>query len=133
MNVSKTMSAINNDYAGGLYATLLQRTLDEAAASSAPPETRLRMGTTQCVRACSKSVPLTLVSVALLSVCILLIVRPPFVMLYDHDADRPWRGTLRVSWTAVFVAMLITTAASAALPLALNASTRMDWLRVPGL
>jgi hypothetical protein len=127
------MSGLNSDYAGGLYATLLQRTLDEAAAASAAAAPRLPVSATQCARACCKSVPASLAAVALLALCILLIVRPPFVMLYDHDSDRPWRGTLRVSWTAVLVTVLLTTAAAAALPCALSASTRMRWLQVPGL
>jgi hypothetical protein len=46
----------------------------------------------------------------------LLVIRPPFVMSYRSDGQRPWRASAAVSWPAVGLAVLAMAAAAAALP-----------------
>jgi len=53
-------------------------------------------------RALEKPLVLSLLT-ALVAFAILAILRPPFVMHFDYDRDRPWRGAQRISWLSVFV------------------------------
>lgn len=46
----------------------------------------------------------------------LLVIRPPFVMSYRSDGQRPWRASATVSWPSVGLAALAMAAAAAALP-----------------
>ena len=48
--------------------------------------------------------PLTLALLAaLVSFAALALLRPPFVMHFEYDQERPWRGSQRVSWLSVVV------------------------------
>ena len=38
---------------------------------------------------------------ALLSVLIILCLRPPFILRFDVDKRRPWQATTEISWLAV--------------------------------
>jgi hypothetical protein len=61
-------------------------------------------------QACHKAVsetPLLLISLAVAALCLLLLVRPAFVLKFEQDQRRPWRGCTRVSWCSVVVAVLL--------------------------
>ena len=61
-------------------------------------------------QACHKAVsetPLLLISLAVAALCILLLVRPAFVLKFEQDQRRPWRGCTRISWCSVVVAVLL--------------------------
>ena len=55
----------------------------------------------------SVSLPVRPILLSLLSLfaafSLLLLLRPPFVMIFDIDELRPWRGTKRVSWISVAI------------------------------
>lgn len=59
-----------------------------------------------CYKAVSET-PLLLISLAVASLCVLLLVRPAFVLKFEQDQRRPWRGCTRVSWCSVVVAVLL--------------------------
>lgn len=49
-------------------------------------------------------------------VFVLLLVRPPFVMSFEHDKTRPWRGCSKISWLSVFAVTLLAAGAAALVP-----------------
>ena len=55
-----------------------------------------------------RSPALTLAATALAALCILLVVLPPFVLLFEYDAHRPWRSSSRVMWFSVAISALLT-------------------------
>ena len=73
---------------------------------------------------CSSCPLLSLGTTAVLALAILLLVRPPFVLLFEHDKTRPWRGKVRVSWMAVFVVLLVTLLIATGLPLLVEMAAR---------
>ena len=50
------------------------------------------------------------------SLALLLVIRPPFVMCVRADERRPWRVSSAVSWPAVFLAVMVMSAAAVVLP-----------------
>lgn len=44
---------------------------------------------------------------AFVAFSLLLLLRPPFVMRFDCDQLRPWRGTTRVSWISVAIVCVV--------------------------
>lgn len=73
--------------------------------------------TVHIARACAESRAVVTTATVLLALTILLITRPPFVLRFEHDARRPWKGVMRVSWLAVMFTVLIAAAAAVGLPL----------------
>jgi len=55
-----------------------------------------------CQKAVSET-PFLLVLLATAVLCTLLLVRPPFVLKFEQDQRRPWRGCTRISWFSVAV------------------------------
>jgi hypothetical protein len=55
--------------------------------------------------------------VALSSAFLALLIRPPFIMSFEHDRTRPWKGRSYVSWLSVLMVILIMGAASFLVPL----------------
>ena len=57
---------------------------------------------------------------ALVALCalfiLLLLVRPPFVVSFEYDKTRPWKGRSTVSWASVCIVAFIAGSAAAALP-----------------
>jgi hypothetical protein len=47
---------------------------------------------------------------------ILLLVRPPFVLSFEYDKTRPWKGRSYLSWLSVFAVALLAAAAAAGVP-----------------
>jgi len=108
-----------------LHTQLLQSALAQAASADAvadAPETRLRRGLNDCVRACLCSPPLALAVTGLLALSLLLVIRPPFILRFEHDARRPWKGAVSVSWFGVLVTLVLTLLVAAGLPLFLAAA-----------
>lgn len=82
--------------------------LASVEAAEAQAQQPALMGTLK--QACHKAVsetPLLLVSLAAAALCVLLLVRPAFVLKFEQDQRRPWRGCTRVSWSSVVVAVLL--------------------------
>lgn len=48
--------------------------------------------------------------VAVLAALLLLVIRPPFVMRFEHDRRRPWRGSAHVAWRSVLATASLTAA-----------------------
>jgi len=59
-----------------------------------------------CRRALSET-PLTIAVLALATLAVLLVVRPPFVLRFEQDQRRPWRGTTSLSWSSVAVTVFL--------------------------
>ena len=55
-------------------------------------------------------------AVTLLSVLILLLVRPPFVMAFEYDRSRPWKARAHVSWLSVLLVALLVGGAAVVVP-----------------
>jgi len=91
----------------------LRRALLEATAqppTTAPRDFRLEASTYL------NSPPLVLVCAGALAISLLLVLRPPFVLLFEYDAKHPRRGTMRLSWFSVCVTVLITLIAASSIP-----------------
>lgn len=65
-----------------------------------PPAPLWRRVAVGCAAA-SHNRALTLLALAVASVLVLLLLRPPFVMAFEYDQRRPWRGGVQVSWLSV--------------------------------
>ena len=101
------------------HTQLLRDALKEAADKSAEttaPETLVRRSLSACTLACVNSPIWTLVACALVAVVIILIMRPPFVMIFEHNFKQPWRSTLKFSWFSTCVTVLLVVAVAAGLP-----------------
>jgi hypothetical protein len=59
------------------------------------------------------------VTVAVVAAVILLILRPPFVLTFTYDAERPWNTRCEVCWTSIIAATSLVVAVSLAQPLLL--------------
>lgn len=68
-------------------------------------------------RRCCESQPVVLSATAVLALCVLLVMRPPFVLTFERDARQPWRGVVRLSWFSLLVAVLLTLTVATGLPL----------------
>ena len=77
-----------------------------------PPLERVKLA---CNRVMTETSLLLLVLVSA-SLATLLIVRPAFVLKFEQDQKRPWRGCTRISWESVLTTLLIVPA----LPFLLN-------------
>ena len=109
----------NDMYGVPAHTQLLQDALKEAAATNGEiyaPETLVRHSLNACKVACVKSPVWTLLATALIAIVIILITRPPFVMIFEHNVKQPWRSTLKFSWFSTCIAVLITVAVAAGLP-----------------
>jgi hypothetical protein len=51
-----------------------------------------------------------------LAFAVLLVLRPPFVLVFKYDATRPWRGSSSICWLSLTVVAFVTAALSAAAP-----------------
>jgi len=51
--------------------------------------------------------PVAATMIALATLLILLLVRPPFVLKFEQDQRRPWRGCTRISWSSVGVTVAL--------------------------
>jgi hypothetical protein len=77
-----------------------------------PPLERMKLA---CNRVLSEA-SLLLLTLASATLATLLIVRPAFVLKFEQDQKRPWRGCTRISWVSVLATVLIV----AALPFLLS-------------
>ena len=117
-------------------APLRTQMLEEAMANAAnyavpdidAPEVHIRRQVTTFAEACFSSPFLCLVCTAVLALATLLVLRPPFVLHFEHDARRPWRGSMRISWFALFLSVLCVVAIGAGLPIAFEMATRTTGL-----
>jgi hypothetical protein len=50
----------------------------------------------------------TALTVAAIATLLLLVLRPPFALRFEHDSRRPWRGSAQVAWRSVAVASALT-------------------------
>ena len=55
----------------------------------------------------SASGPLCVCGLAALTASLLLLLRPPFVLSFEHDRDRPWRSKQSLSWTSLLACTLL--------------------------
>ena len=102
----------------GLHEQLLQNALAEVANDQeTPTETCVRRNVMDFAQLCVSSSVVSISVTALLAIIILLIVRPPFVTAMEQDTQRPWRGTVRVCWFSLCMAVCITLLAATTLPL----------------
>jgi len=73
------------------------------ASTEPEPEVQRPAVIEQVKQACQKAVsetPLLIVLLATAVLCTLLIVRPPFVLKFEQDQRRPWRGCTTISWSS---------------------------------
>lgn len=102
------------------HTQLLQDALQEAAAQKhdvTAPETIIHRSISACKHVCVQSPTGTLMVTGLLAIVLIIVLRPPFALVYEHDSRYPWRGKLSISWFSVLVAALITVAVAAGIPL----------------
>lgn len=89
---------------GAIFAQIFRDAPPELLVSSppeVPPVQKLR-------EACSYLTSQTsLLIFSLVSSCflLLLIVRPAFILKFEQDQKRPWRGCTRISWTSVAMSL----------------------------
>ena len=114
--------------AAPLRTLMLQEALANAAALGEQaldiPEVQIRRSCLSLLSACGSSPPLCLLVLVVLALCTLLVLRPPFVLQFDHDARRPWKGSMRLSWLAVFFTIVCTIAIAAGVPVMLELASR---------
>ena len=119
MNTAASFPNDNYRPAIPAHTQLLQDALREAAAKSAEtaaPETLMRRSLSAYTAACANSPMWTLLACALLAVVIILITRPPFVMIFENNVKQPWRSTMKFSWFSTCVTVLVVLAVAAGLP-----------------
>ena len=102
----------------------LANAASQTAAEANAPEVHLRRRVSLFAETCSASPALCLVCTSVLALAILVVVRPPFVLHFEHDARRPWKGTMRLSWFALFLAVICVVAISAGLPIVFELASR---------
>lgn len=81
-----------------------------ATADVAIPEPEATPVAQQLRRACRRVVsegPVTILALALTALALLLLLRPAFVLKFEQDQRRPWRGCTRISWSSVAVAVAL--------------------------
>jgi len=79
--------------------------LEEQGPPPAPPLERMKLA---CSRVLSET-SLLLLALAGATLATLLIVRPAFVLKFEQDQKRPWRGCTRISWVSVLATLAIVT------------------------
>jgi len=72
---------------------------------------------TQLAGRIGNSAPLRALFVGLVSAFMLVLIRPPFVLCFEHDKTRPWKGRSFISWVSVLVVSLLVALASFLIPL----------------
>jgi hypothetical protein len=94
--------------AGRAAAQEFARALEaQEPAPAASASTSLR----EWCSALARSSPALLCALAIGALVLLLLTRPPFVVCFEYDQRRPWKGTQRVSWISVVVVATVVTAA----------------------
>ena len=88
------------------------------------PEVHIRRRVVTFADACFSSPTLCLLCTTVAALAMLLILRPPFVLHFEHDARRPWKGSMRLSWFAVFLTVLCVVGIGAGLPIAFDMVSR---------
>ena len=78
----------------------------------------------RCRNACLASALGVAALAALIALVILVTLRPPFVLRFEYDAHRPWKGTMRISGVAIVVSVLIVVLMVSGGPLVLSAVAR---------
>lgn len=63
-----------------------------------------------------KNPPLTAVLCGAVCLAILLVVRPPFVLTFEYDQDKPWKGKMSICWVSVLIVSLAASALVVLLP-----------------
>ena len=71
------------------------------ATPPAPPAPPLWQRVTTGCSAVTQHAALMLLLLAVGTVLLLLVLRPPFVLTFEYDQRRPWRGGVHVSWLGV--------------------------------
>ena len=94
-----------------LRARLFSQAVEQALSTARREENWLR-DAQEAVLASRASCAL---AVAALATLLLLLLRPPFALRFEHDSRRPWRGSARVAWSSVAVAAAVTVALALAL------------------
>lgn len=51
------------------------------------------------------------------TVCVLLLVRPPFVLAFEYDKTRPWKGRSHISWLSIALVAVLASCAAAFVPM----------------
>jgi hypothetical protein len=64
----------------------------------------------------AQSAALRALLVGLGALFVLLLVRPPFMLSFEYDKTRPWKGRSHVSWLSVMAVVTLAAAAAAAVP-----------------
>lgn len=54
--------------------------------------------------------------VGLGSLFLLLLIRPPFVLSFEYDKTRPWKGRSCLSWVSMFAVATLAAAAAVIIP-----------------
>jgi NhaP-type Na+/H+ and K+/H+ antiporter len=57
------------------------------------------------------------VIVAVVAAVVLLVLRPPFVLTFTYDSERPWNTRCEISWTSILAAVSMVVAVSLVQPL----------------
>jgi hypothetical protein len=112
-----------------LRTQLLEEALANAVArqgspEAGAPEVHIRRHMVSFADACLASPALCLLCTAVAALSMLLVLRPPFVLHFEYDARRPWKGSMRLSWFAVFLAVLCVVAIGAGLPIVCDMAGR---------
>ena len=71
----------------------------------------------QCWNACLSSISGVAAMSAIFAMVILVTLRPPFVLRFEYDARRPWKGSMKLSGMALLVAVLIVVVLVTGIPL----------------
>ena len=95
-----------------------------AAAASDVPQVHVYRKVVRVAGDLAASPVFCLACTVMLAVVTLLVLRPPFVLLFEHDARRPWKGSVRMSWFAVSFATLCTLAVAGCLPIMFEMASR---------
>jgi len=83
-----------------------------AVPPSAPATVRCRL----FVDSVAQSPALRALFVGLGALFILLLVRPPFVLSFEYDKTRPWKGRSYLSWLSVSAVAALAAGAAALIP-----------------
>ena len=104
-----------------LRTQLLARVMERAAhAEQPPPAAAVPPALTRCTDLFLESPGLQAGVTALLALVVLVTVRPPFVLRFEYDARRPWKGHMALSGFAVLLSVTLVVLVSAGIPLLLQ-------------
>ena len=124
------MNSVVDMHVATSNTAMLRDALHQAALADCvqvAPETFARRAFTEFTEACLSSPALVLCSTAVAALAIVLVIRPPFVLLFEHDSRRPWRGKMQISWFSTLVAVLVTLVAAAAIPFTVEMASHTAW------